>query len=55
MLAFDADGSLTAGAPNNPARLFVGGTFSQVLQLNPMPPQTTLNVNNVAVWGAAAP
>ncbi|MBL8745507.1 MAG: choice-of-anchor D domain-containing protein, partial [Phycisphaerae bacterium] len=52
--AFDPDGLLTAGAPNNPEQLFVGGLFTNVIQLAP-DPDVTLPINNVAVWSATAP
>lgn len=53
---FDADGLLTAGQPNNPEKLFVGGFFTNVIELVADPaPDVTLMVNNVAVWGSGAP
>lgn len=53
---FDADGLQTMGAPNNPARLFIGGQFTSVTQIIADPnPDIVLPVNNIALWGFATP
>jgi hypothetical protein len=53
---FDADGLQTMGSPNNPARLFIGGSFTQVTELIADPnPDVIRAVNNIAVWGFGTP
>ncbi len=51
---FDPDGLLSAGNPNSPEQLFVGGLFTNVIQLAPAPGML-LPVNNIAVWSATTP
>lgn len=53
MRAFDADGLINGSTPNDPAVLFLGGTFTQVQKLDPM--NAMFPVNNIAVWGWRAP